>query len=54
MKDLMNVNGAQELSKEQLQTINGGGGAQCSPLTGCSDCNTPSEEFCCKNPNQCP
>jgi hypothetical protein len=49
MKNLMNVNGAHELSKEQLLTINGGGGEKCTQATGCSDCDTPYEQWLCEN-----
>ena len=42
LKNILNSNGAQQLSKNELQTINGGkascrGGSTCPPFTKCEN-----------------
>lgn len=46
MKNLLNLNGAQVLSKNEKMNINGGGVPQCLPGS-CEGCETVTEYACC-------
>ena len=46
MKNLLNLNGAQLLSKNEKMNINGGGVPQCLPGS-CAGCETVTEYACC-------
>ncbi len=48
LKNILNLDGAQPMSKNEQKSIKGSG-PKCSPLTGCSDCDTVWETFLCGN-----
>jgi len=51
-KNILNLNGAQKLSKNDQLAINGGCGKSCTTAF-CQGCESLSEYWCCIDPNNC-
>ena len=55
LKNILNINGTQQLSKNEQQSINGGGGTRCVtyPADKCTDCGGyPLLNGCCLGTSQ--